>query len=156
MQRKLAHLTLRRLDVPDPTEDGGKLRPLKAVLLRPRPPTGPRDFEIEVDLDLAGADRSDLRGAPPAATCRLKVLLDLSTASGELSKHRFGDAGDLRHPLARFAPRHAKVRGQLGAKVRLVEVAGSETMGAQDQVAVQGAPLACVSLGKVRDDDVSV
>ena len=108
-------------------------------------------------LALARLVRRELRGVEAAVACASSCSTTCARRRRELADHLARDVPELGHALARLLPLDAERPGQLGAEVRLVEVAGSEPVALEDRLAVERAPLAVAgALRHVRDDHVRV
>ncbi len=123
-------------------QSGGELRPSEPVLGGAGTPVLAQPCQVDVLLPLARLDRRPLGRVEPGRRPLPQMLDDLRPARRELGDDCAGNAPQFGHPLARSLPLDAQRPGQFRAQVRLVEVAGSEPVGLQDRLAVQGAPLA--------------
>lgn len=123
-------------------EQGLQLATAEPVLGGAGAPVVPELGEVDVLLALPGLPRRGLGRAPAFRAPVGDPREHLEAALRELAEGGAGDALDLGHALGGRLPLDAERARELGAQVRLVEVAGGEPVGAEDRVAVERTPLA--------------
>ena len=115
----------------------------------------PREFDVL--LAFARLHRRELSRVKAAATLAGKFLDHLRPPGRELTDHLKWHVPQLGHPFAWLLPLDTERARQLGAELRLVQVARGESIAAKDRLPVQRPPLAVArGLGHVGDDYVRV
>ena len=110
----------------DAPEQRAQLAAAEPVLGGAGAPVLAQPDEVDVLLALARLDRRDLGGVEAAAALAGELLDHLRPPGRELADHLARHVPQLGHPLARLLPLDAERARQLGAQLRLVEVAGGE------------------------------
>ena len=128
----------------------------EAMLGRARQPLLAQPGQVDLLLRLTGRERGDPRRGEPLSSERLHVLDQQAPPSREGPDRRLGYPGELAHPLRRLGPLQPKPPSQFVPKVRLVQVAGREPVGAQDRFAVERPPLAVGGTRHVGHDHMRV
>ena len=129
---------------------GARTRPSSACSSRwPRPCSAARARQSSrsptrstCSLRSRVSTRRELGGVEAAVASRASCSTTCAPPRRELADHLARDVPELGHALARLLPLDAERAGELGAQMRLVEVAGGEPVALEDRLAVERAPLA--------------